>query len=191
MTNLSTEAGGVLFSPDGKRLVFTSEVYPDCPDDACNKKRLDEEKASKVTARIYTSLLYRHWTHWQGQRRSHLFAIGVDGSGLKDLTPGPREVPPFSLGGPDDYAISPDGQELCFVMITDPEPAVSTNSDLYVVPMAGGLRPRSQRTWEPTTRRSILRTESTSPIARSCAPATRATAGGWWWWNARAERRAF
>lgn len=138
VTNLSTEAGGVLFSPDGKRLVFTSEVYPDCPDDACNKKRLDEEKASKVTARIYTSLLYRHWNRWQGQRRSHLFAIGVDGSGLKDLTPGTREAPPFSLGGPDDYAISPDGQELCFVMITDPEPAVSTNSDLYVVPMAGG-----------------------------------------------------
>ena len=138
VTHLSTEAGGVLFSPDGKRLVFTSEIYPDCPDDACNMKRLEAEKASKVTARIYTSLLYRHWTHWQGQRRSHLFAIGVDGAGLKDLTPGTREAPPFSLGGPDDYAISPDGQELCFVMMTDPEPAVSTNSDLYVVPMAGG-----------------------------------------------------
>ena len=46
VTNLSTEAGGVLFSPDGKRLVFTSEIYPDCPDDACNKKRLEAEKAS-------------------------------------------------------------------------------------------------------------------------------------------------
>ena len=27
---------------------------------------------------------------------------------VKDLTPGNRDVPPFSLGGPDDYAISPD-----------------------------------------------------------------------------------
>jgi hypothetical protein len=117
-------------------LVFTSEVYPDCPDDACNKKRLDEEKASKVTARIYTSLLYRHWNRWQGQRRSHLFAIGVDGSGLKDLTPGPREVPPFSLGGPDDYAISPDRQNSASCDHRS-EPAVSTNSDLYVAPMAG------------------------------------------------------
>jgi Tol biopolymer transport system component len=27
VTRFSTEAGGVLFSPDGKNLVFTSEVY--------------------------------------------------------------------------------------------------------------------------------------------------------------------
>ncbi len=31
ITNLSTEAGGVLFSPDGKKLVFTSEVFPIAP----------------------------------------------------------------------------------------------------------------------------------------------------------------
>src|SRR5580700_9695561 len=60
VTNLSTEAGGVLFSPDGKKLIFTSNVYPDCPDDACNKNRLDAEKNNKVKARSYTTLLYRH-----------------------------------------------------------------------------------------------------------------------------------
>src|SRR5258706_5797988 len=32
VTRLSTDAGGVLFSPDGKNLVFSSDVYPDCPD---------------------------------------------------------------------------------------------------------------------------------------------------------------
>ena len=62
VTNLATEADGVLFSPDGKNLVFTSEVYPECgADDACNQKNLDAEKDSKVKARIYTELLYRHW----------------------------------------------------------------------------------------------------------------------------------
>jgi dipeptidyl aminopeptidase/acylaminoacyl peptidase len=138
LTNLSTEAGGLLFSPDGKKLVFSSEVYPDCADDACNKRRLDLEKASKVKAREYTSLPYRRWNQWRGERRSHLFVIGLDGSGLRDLTPGARDVPPFSLGGPDDYAISPDGQELCYAMNQDGEPAVSTNSDLYAVPIGGG-----------------------------------------------------
>ena len=68
-TSLSTEAAGVLFSPDGKNLVFTSEVYPECSDDTCNQKKLEAEKASKVKARIYTSLLYRHWSEWQGARR--------------------------------------------------------------------------------------------------------------------------
>ena len=138
VTNLSTEAGGVLFSPDGKRLVFTSSVYVDCPDDACNKTRIEEDKNNKVKARSYTTLLYRHWTEWQTKRRSHLMVVGAAGGAVKDLTPGDRDVPPFSLGGPDDYAISPDSREVCFVMNADPVPATSTNTDLYVVPIAGG-----------------------------------------------------
>ncbi len=138
VTALATEAGGVLYSPDGKVLVFTSEVYPDCPDDACNKKKLDAEKESKIHARVYTSLLYRHWTEWRGNRRSHLFVVPVSGGAPKDLTPGNSDVPPFSLGGQDDYAVSPDGAELCFVMNADPEPALGTNSDLWVVSTAGG-----------------------------------------------------
>jgi dipeptidyl aminopeptidase/acylaminoacyl peptidase len=139
LTNLASEADGVTVSPDGKNLLFTSEVYPECgADDACNKKLLDEEKASKVKARIYTELLYRHWTAWSSRRRSHLLVIPVAGGAARDLTPGPHDVPPFSLGGPDDYDISPDGAEVCYSMNADPVPAVSTNSDLYAVAMAGG-----------------------------------------------------
>lgn len=139
VTSLSTEASGVLFSPDGKHLLFTSEVYPECgADDACNFERLSAEKNSKVAARIYTSLLYRHWNRWQHARRSHLLVVPVSGGAARDLTPGDRGVPPFSLGGPDGYAIAPDGQEVCYVMNADPVPAASTNSDLYVVPIDGG-----------------------------------------------------
>jgi len=137
VTNLSTEADGVLFSPDGKNLLFTSDVYPDCADDTCNQKALEADKNSKVKARIYTELLYRHWNQWQGKRRSHLLVVPVTGGAPKDLTPGTREVPPFSLGGPDDYAISPDGLEVCYAMNSDPVPAISTNTDLYVVSISG------------------------------------------------------
>ena len=138
VTNLSTEAGGVLWSPDGNKFVFTSDVYPDCPDDNCTKSRLEAEKNNKVKARSYTTLLFRHWTEWQGKRRSHLMVVNVDGTALKDLTPGDRDVPPFSLGGPDDYAISPDSKEVCYSMNADPIPATSTNTDLFVVPIDGG-----------------------------------------------------
>ncbi len=128
-----------LFSPDGKNLVFTSSVYPECgADDACNKKNIDADAASKVKARIYTELLYRHWTQWQSKRRSHLLVTPVTGGAPKDLTPGTRDVPPFSLGSPDDYDISPDGLEVCYSMNADPVPAVSTNADLFVVSIAGG-----------------------------------------------------
>ena len=105
ITNLSTEAGGVLYSHDGKNLVFTSDVFPDCgADDACNKKKLDAENNDKVKARTITGLLYRHWTTWQTARRSHLLVVSVDGGAAKDLTPGNRDVPPFSL--PEQRRIS-------------------------------------------------------------------------------------
>ena len=139
VTNFAAEADGELFSGDGKNLVFTSAVYPECgADDACNKKNLDADAANKVKARTYTDLLYRHWTTWGTRRRSHILVVPAAGGAPRDLTPGTRDVPPFSLGGPDDYDVSPDGAELCYAMNAEPVPAVSTNSDLYVVPMAGG-----------------------------------------------------
>jgi dipeptidyl aminopeptidase/acylaminoacyl peptidase len=138
VTSLSTEASGVLFSPDGKKLLFLSQVYPDCPDDSCNRARLDAEKSSKVKARSYTTLLFRHWTEWQTKRRSHLMVVDSSGGPVKDLTPGDHDVPPFSLGGPDDYAVAPDSKEVCFAMNVDPQPATSTNADLFVVSIDGG-----------------------------------------------------
>jgi len=139
VTNLSTEADGVLFSPDGKNLLFTSEVYPECgADDACNQRNLEADKNSKVRAHVYTELLYRHWNTWQTRRRSHLLVVPVSGGAARDLTPGTHDVPPFSLGGPDDYDISPDGTEVCYSMNADPVAAISTNSDLYVVSIGGG-----------------------------------------------------
>jgi dipeptidyl aminopeptidase/acylaminoacyl peptidase len=138
LTHLSTEASGVTVAPDGKHIIFLSSVYPDCADDACNKTRIDAENANKMKARVYTALLYRHWTEFQGKRRSHLMSANIDGSGVKDLTPGTRDVPPFSLGGPDDYAISPDSAEVAFVVNNDEVPAMSTNSDIWVVPIIGG-----------------------------------------------------
>ena len=139
ITKFAAEAGGILVSPDGKKIVFLSSVYPECgADDDCNQRKLDEESKSKVKARIYTTLLFRHWNQWKGARRQHLMVVNADGTDLKDLTPGPNDVPPFSLGGQDDYAISPDSNEVAFVMNVDPDPATSTNSDIYVVPIGGG-----------------------------------------------------
>jgi dipeptidyl aminopeptidase/acylaminoacyl peptidase len=138
VTNFAAEADGVLFAPDGKNLLFTSEVYPECGgDDSCNKSNLEADKKNPVKARVYTELLYRHWTEWQSRRRSHLLSVPIEKGPPRDLTPGTREVPPFSLDGTDDYDISPDG-EVCYAMNADPVPATSTNTDLYVVPIDGG-----------------------------------------------------
>src|SRR2546425_830907 len=39
LTALSTGAGNEQWSPDGQWIAFTSAVYPDCHDDACNRQR--------------------------------------------------------------------------------------------------------------------------------------------------------
>src|SRR5690606_18004382 len=91
LTSLATGADGVQFSPDGQSVVFTSEVYPNCLTEACNQRELDAEEASKTKARLYDSLLYRHWNSWRGERRTHLFTVRLDGGVPRDLTPGGRD----------------------------------------------------------------------------------------------------
>ena len=138
VTSISTEADGGLWSPDGKNILFTSEVYPDCPDDACNKARDDQRAASKVKAMVFTRLFYRHWSTYTRFKRSHLFVVPVSGGVAKDITPGDHDVPPFSLGGQDMYAISPDGKEVAFTSNVDEVEAASTNNEIFVVPITGG-----------------------------------------------------
>jgi dipeptidyl aminopeptidase/acylaminoacyl peptidase len=138
LTSISTEADGALWSPDGKRILFVSEVYPDCKDDACNKARDEEVVTSKVKAKVFTRLFYRHWSSFTRFKRSHLFVVPVEGGTPVDITPGDHDVPPFSLGGQDLYSISPDGQEVAFTSNIDEVEATSTNNDVFVVPITGG-----------------------------------------------------
>ena len=143
LTSLSTGADNVLWSPDGKTLAFTSEVYPDCRDDACNSKRDAEREKSKVKARLYDHLLYRHWNVWSEGKRSHLFVISVEGGTPRDLTPGADyDVPPVQRGDAEDIAFSPDSKEICFTAVTDKMEAISTNGDLFLVPVSGGAEPK-------------------------------------------------
>lgn len=138
VTNLSTEADGALWSPDGKSILFTSEVYPDCPDDACNKERDEAKSRSKIKASIFAKLFYRHWSSYTRFKRSHLFIVSAEGGAAKDLTPGDHDVPPFSLGGQDFYAFSPDGKEVAYTSNIDEIEATSTNNEVFIVPVTGG-----------------------------------------------------
>ena len=140
LTHLSTGADLVKWSPDGKTIAFTSSVYPDCKDDACNSARDAEKEKSKVKAHVYEQLLYRHWTHWFEGKRSHLFVVPVDASAApRDLTAGANyDVPPDERSGPGDFNFSPDGKEICFAAVTEKVEAISTNADLFLVPVSGG-----------------------------------------------------
>jgi len=140
ISKLSTGADIVKWSPDGKTILFTSSVFPDCKDDACNKKRDEENQKNPVKAHVAEHLLYRHWTHWNEGKHSHVFVIASDGGGeAKDLTAGANyDVPPDQRGEDADINFSPDSKEICFTAVTDKVEAISTNGDLFVVPVSGG-----------------------------------------------------
>src|ERR1700736_3636602 len=72
VTTISTGADGGIWSPDGNNIVFVSSVYPDCYDDGCNKRHDEELKKSKVKAKIFSRLFYRHWNAFTEFKRSHL-----------------------------------------------------------------------------------------------------------------------
>src|SRR5258706_9774209 len=93
-----------------------------------------------MKAHVGEHLLYRHWTHWNEGKRSHLFVVPADGSAVpRGLTPGANyDVPPDERSGPGDINFSPDGKEICFTAVTDKMEAISTNGDLFIVPVAGG-----------------------------------------------------
>src|ERR1700704_2930703 len=154
LTSIATETGGELWSPDGKNILFTSDVYPGCDgspeaESACNAKKLKDTVDSKVKALVFDRLLYRHWNAYKAGKRSHIFVVPFSlsqhmGAGMagppapRDLTPGDYDAPVFSLGGQDDYAFSPDGQEICYTSNHDKVEATSTNNDLWIVPINGG-----------------------------------------------------
>lgn len=141
VTNISTDADGAIWSPDGKSILFVSAVYPDCQDDACNKQRNEAAEKSKVKAKIFTHLLYRHWNAYGNGTRSHLFLVEADcdaeggntACAGRDLTPGDHDVPPFSLGGQDQYQFSPDGKEIAYTSNIEEVEATSTNSDVFTL----------------------------------------------------------
>ena len=138
ITSISTGAGDPVWSPDGSLIGFTSEIYPECKDDACNKRMSDARAQSKVKPHVADRLLYRHWKSWKDGKRSHIFVVSSQGGEARDLTPGDYDAPPFSLGGMTDYAFSADSKELAFASNHDKVEATSTNSDIWIVSVRGG-----------------------------------------------------
>src|SRR5216684_466236 len=171
VTDLQGGAGSLKWLPDGTAFVIVSDIYPDCGvDPQCIKDKTTAEEKRPAKARVITGLLYRHWKAWQEPTRSHILYVTLGGA-ARDLTPGAYDAPPFSIGGGDEFDLSPDGKELVFARDTEAHPEISTNSDLFTVPVAGGAPKRI------TTRTGADTSPKYSPDGRWIAWRSQARAG--------------
>ncbi len=126
------------WSHDGRWIVAVSEVYPECGVDGdCHEHISKAREDGELEVHVADELLFRHWTSWRDGLYTHILLVDAEsGEIVRDLTPGRWDAPTFSLGG-RGFALAPESDELCFVSNHDSVAAISTNSDLWIVPFDG------------------------------------------------------
>lgn len=147
VTDLPVSVTNLRVGPDGRWLVVTADLFPDCPDLACTAARLEAREADARTGFGYDRMFVRHWDTWKDGRRSTLLAASIPAAG-RPPTPDSTilsgvldaDVPSKPFGGSEDIVISPDGNGVVFsardAQAGGGEPW-STNFDLYYVHLPG------------------------------------------------------
>ncbi len=148
VTKLPADVNGFDLFPDGKRLVVAIDVWPEAKTLAESVKKDDAQAKSKVKAKAYDSLLFRHWDTWEDGKYSHLFVwtppeLGGKADDAKDLTPGQTtDSPTHPFGGMEEVDISPDGKTVAFVIRNSGKAnAWQTNTDVFLVAADGRGKP--------------------------------------------------
>ena len=151
VTDLPLDVANLTLSPDGSRIAFSLEVFPDCPTLACTTQRLEAREKDKTSGQLYDGGFVRHWDTWSDGRKNHLFVASLQGGRAGapvDLTKGLEgDAPSRPFGGAEEYAFSPDGRTVVFALRLagekNREETWSTNLDLYESPVDGSRPPRN------------------------------------------------
>ncbi len=127
-------------------LVISVPAFPDCPDIACTKARLDAREKSKQTGVVYDRLFVRHWDAWADGTRNHLYALRMDDKGAVPvalMNGFDGDVPAYPFGDDADFVITPDGRSVAFSAKSGRDEAWTTNYDIWSVPVDGSAPPKN------------------------------------------------
>jgi len=181
VSDLQGGAGTIKWMPDGAGLIVVSDIYPDCGvDPTCIKDKSSADESRPSKARVIDSLLYRHWRSWTPATRAHIVHVPLNGGTPRDLTPGAFDAPPFSVGGGDEFDVSPDGRELVYARDTEKNPELSTNADLFIVSVGAAALGSASGAGAPTritSRKGADTSPKYSPDGRWIAWRSQARAG--------------
>jgi dipeptidyl aminopeptidase/acylaminoacyl peptidase len=111
-------------------IFFTAMVLPECGADLeCTKKTLDDRKKGP-SARVFDQLLHRPWNIWRDGTYSNLFVMDAEGKRIDPVVVGPLDIPSVPLGN-GGLTVSEDGKVVVYSVKLEPDPARSTNYNLY------------------------------------------------------------
>jgi len=138
VTEMPLAATNPKWLPDGKRIAFVSHVVAGAESPADTKKALEAREKNKVKARVSDNRLFRFWDRWLTDNEfPHIFVVDFGTKKVTDLLPGSRRL--FNLQeGTGSFDVSADGAWIAFQANSAPEPYRTLNSDLFLVPTAGG-----------------------------------------------------
>lgn len=149
LTRMPLDVSNLSFSPSGKHLAFSADVYPrqnSLKQSANFEKALSKKAANAL---VFNQLMVRHWDTWHNGKRRHIFVLPVAkrkkskkwfvNGRETDLMQGVEgDSPTKPFGGVEDYAWSPDGKEIAYTAHLGRDQAWTTDLDVFIVPVSGG-----------------------------------------------------
>ncbi len=148
LTSLPKGAGGIVWSPDGKWIAFsTSTIAADMPKDKDDKKS-DAKNGTKPEAkpehesdvRIISRAVYRNngSGYSDTKRVSHIWLVEVPDAASETAMPKPRQLT-FGAYNEGSVMWSKDGSTIYFTSDRRPEPYYELGEEeFFSVPVAGG-----------------------------------------------------
>jgi dipeptidyl aminopeptidase/acylaminoacyl peptidase len=144
LTDFPLDVSSLAVFADGERLALTLEVWPQAESLAASASIDAEKVESEVEARVFDSLLFRHWDHWEDGKRSHVFVWTIGTDEPVDLMRGlDVDCPTQPFGGGEEIRVAPDGSEVVFAAKNvGASAAWSTDVDLWAAPSDGSAPAR-------------------------------------------------
>ena len=148
VTDIVTGARAPVFSPDGRQLLFISNVPHESSDEESRRAQVKARNERKHSALVYTGFPIRNWDRWRDDYQVRVFVQDLDAdTSARDLLAGTQlsQHPGFGGSGGmgrEDIAATwaPDGRSIVFAASRNRDRSAwsYTHSDLWEVPVAGG-----------------------------------------------------
>ncbi len=163
VTNLPTGGRRPVFSPDGKRVVFVSDVPRRAKSFEDIERILEKEEKQDDNVLVYEGFPIRNWNRWLGDRGPRLFVQTIGEDKAIDVLAGTKLLARPGFDGRRDIGSSelpvvwtPDGESLVFVATDNRDRFAHdfTHEDLWLVRATGGEPRRLTNRGRKKTRES-------------------------------------